>query len=239
MTSLISKTTLRLATAALAIMALTACNENQEAGPVISESRSIPYYHQIEVNADFSVYISENNGSGVRVIAPDNRMQFIETYVAGGKLIIRERGNDIEKRDIVRVEISQISLSEIELSGSGSITGDEIITASTSVLVNGSGSIDLSFDVNSLGAEVKGSGSIKSYGATKIFNAKVKGSGSIAARNLESITADAKVDGSGLIELYATESLYAIINGSGNIRYWGNPPNVNSQISGSGRVRAM
>ncbi len=239
MKTFISKLTFHFCATALAMMVLTSCSENEDAGPMVSESRSISNYQEIEVNGNFNVDISEDHGSGIRVVAPSNRMEFIETYVAGNRLIISERSNKIEKDDAVRIEISQTMLNEIELNGSGIISGDEIKASSTTVYMNGSGMIDLSFNVTNMNVEINGSGIIKAFGVTDYLNTTIEGSGSIQARNLESTNADAEIDGSGMIELFVTESLNATISGSGAILYWGNPPYVNVQISGSGNVSGM
>ena len=49
---------------------------------------------------------------------------------------------------------------------------------------------------------------------------------------------EAKVNGSGDVEVYASKSLYARVSGSGDIDYKGNPANVDKKTSGSGDVTA-
>jgi hypothetical protein len=64
---------------------------------------------------------------------------------------------------------------------------------------------------------------------------KVNGLGNLPAVQISIVDVD--VNGSGNIDVYCTQKLKARIQGSGDINYWGNPVNVDLNISGSGRIR--
>jgi hypothetical protein len=65
----------------------------------------------------------------------------------------------------------------------------------------------------------------------------VNGSGDIHAAQITAVNADVDVNGSGKVDVFCTHKLKATIHGSGDINYWGNPTVVETDISGSGRVR--
>jgi Putative auto-transporter adhesin, head GIN domain len=64
----------------------------------------------------------------------------------------------------------------------------------------------------------------------------LSGAGDAERKLLRARDATAVIAGTGEIGLTATNSPSATINGSGEIRYGGNPPHVTTSVSGSGSV---
>lgn len=81
-----------------------------------------------------------------------------------------------------------------------------------------------------------GSGSLRLRGEASDYTATIQGSGSINAFDHATRTTIVTVSGSGTAEVFVTEQLDVTIDGSGNVRYRGDPTNVNQEISGSGTV---
>lgn len=67
------------------------------------------------------------------------------------------------------------------------------------------------------------------------LSAAVQGGGKIEARALTVRSANAAVDGGGVISLNASDALMAAVNGGGDVRYAGNP-RVTTAINGGGNV---
>lgn len=84
--------------------------------------------------------------------------------------------------------------------------------------------------------KLSGSGSITLEGYCQNFESQISGSGKIHGYALVANSANATISGSGDLEIFVNNTLTANISGSGSVRYKGNPPIVNSNISGSGRV---
>lgn len=218
---------------------VTSCVDEEEAGPPINEQRSLAAFDQIEVSGDIHVITGADITSSARINAPINRMSYIETSVVNGKLFIRERWNNVNKSDIVTVELAENTVSGIELYGSGKVEGAMITNDAIDLLVSGSGKIEFRVETNNLNSRVKGSGKVKVYGTSQYHHAEVDGSGTISSRYLIAESAEAEVNGSGFIELHAEEALTALVNGSGNISYWGKPAQIDARVNGSGRIRPM
>jgi len=102
------------------------------------------------------------------------------------------------------------------VSGSGNVSGDEVICKSVTSRVSGSGGIILA-------------------GKTETMDNTVSGSGKVDAINMHSDNVKCTVSGSGNIWVYADKSLDGRVSGSGSIRYKGNPQTTQS-ISGSGKM---
>ena len=104
--------------------------------------------------------------------------------------------------------------------------------------VSGSGQIYV--DAESSGAfsgDVSGSGKINIQGRAQSADLVISGSGEVHGYGLSVARCNARISGSGDIEITATDDLDANISGSGTISYKGNPNHVNSHSSGSGKVR--
>jgi len=85
-------------------------------------------------------------------------------------------------------------------------------------------------------ARLTGSGQVLLDGEAEFADLNVSSSGKIDAMEMIVFDAEVKNTGSGKVFVYATETLKAIINGSGDVYYRGNPQ-VSVSGSGSGSLR--
>ena len=105
------------------------------------------------------------------------------------------------------------------------------------VYIAGSGDINLiDFKNNNLSLSIDGSGDIKGYGDVQTLIVKINGSGDMMLKDLKSKTTKITINGSGDAEIWASESISAVINGSGDIKYYGDPINVKREVNGSGNI---
>ncbi len=225
----------RICLFALTALTIIGCDKKEEGGPIISENRSLSEFEEIDVVGHMEVEIDPELTADLVITAPQNLMPFIETEVSGDQLIIRERDNDIEPSRIM-IRIREQEISEIELSGSGTVRGDSIFSETIALRLTGSGMIDLSVNCTSLHTQITGSGNIDVVGSGNKVYSRIEGSGRISTETIESTWADARIDGSGYIETYASDSLKALLSGSGVIRCWGKPYHVISDANGSGSI---
>lgn len=232
------KTIKLIAVAGLIAIMLSSCNKNEDAGPRVTVTKNLLDYNELEVYGSMSVEIVEGMSDDIRITAPDNLMKYIDTYVFSERLTIRENDNDIRESK-VHIEISETALEYIYLSGSGSIIADTIHSSTIALRLMGSGILDIPVDCNGLNARLNGSGRITSGGLGENVDGWVDGSGAVNLKGIEAQSAVAKVEGSGILEVYASESIFARVIGSGLIRYWGNPSSLDTDVNGSGSVIKM
>lgn len=148
---------------------------------------------------------------------------------------------------------------DLNVSGSGSLQIDVDASGEMEADVSGSGTLELKGKCNSLESKVSGSGKvvieatvarladvnvsgsgkILASGTAKEVKASISGSGEVLAANLEVERCEVKISGSGDVEINVKQALDVSISGSGSVTYKGNPNQVNSHSSGSGRVRKM
>jgi len=219
-------------------LGIISCSKNEAAGPIVNETRSVSDYTELEVRGAFEILISDDYSADIEITAPQNKIPFIETYLIGSRLIIDEDDNRI-KDSRMTIKLSKQILDEVELLGSGLIEGDTIFSPHLDVEILGSGRIDFPVKTAKLNLEISGSGSIDVFGEANEVESRITGSGFINSRSVESGNATARIDGSGNIRVYAADTLYASVTGSGIIQFWGNPSHLDTNINGSGQITDM
>jgi hypothetical protein len=223
---------------AIFVLALSVCSCHiKGSGDVIKQGRTVPSFNSLRVDGSYNVHLKQDSIFKLEIEADDNFLSHIETDVSGNTLKIHNKGRrnfkHITKLDIY---ISAPSYEKIELRGSGGIQGVNVINSgSLECIITGSGNMDFNTQSSNLNLTITGSGNIKMIGNTEHLTTNISGSGNIEAFNLFAKTADAKVSGSGDININVQNSLNARVSGSGNITYMGNPT-VDKSITGSGNI---
>jgi hypothetical protein len=181
-----------------------------------SETRDMPEFDRIAVEGAYRVEVTAGGQRRVEVDADDNLLPVLKTEVEGGLLRIRnERGISARGLPVVRVsvpdvkEISVPGASDLQLSG---VKND------------------------ALKINVEGAGRLRAAGETARLAVSLSGAGMIDAGELRARQVSAACDGAGSVTVFASETLDAAINGMCLINYHGDPPTVNPQVNGLGRV---
>jgi len=218
------------------ILLLTSCEDALvKPGDDAVETRALDDFFKLEVNGCIDVTFKQSEIFEVRIEAGENHINFVDTDVVGDWLIIDEDIASLRNHDI-RAIVSAPNLDEIIINGSGDVDATGLDAATIEVRVNGSGDMNIDALSDLMIAQVSGSGDITLLGETIDLDLTVKGSGDINARNSISDYAEVHVKGSGDVKVNVFKELYASINGSGDIHYWGNPEIVNTNVSGSGDI---
>lgn len=165
------------------------------------------------------------SGSGDVIGQSKFRTSDLDLNVSGsGSLVI-----DVDARGDVEADVS--GSGSMELKGHfGSFESD----------VSGSGRIALSATIdNTADFGISGSGRITARGSADVVRTRISGSGKVLAADLQTNRCDVRISGSGDVEISVKNELEANISGSGSVSYRGNPKKINSNSSGSGKVRKM
>jgi hypothetical protein len=206
-------------------------------GSIISEEIFLEPFHSIIFDEAGSVYIKQDTVQKVVVESHPNLIALLSTSVRNGEWRIRFR-QCVSRYDEFSVHISVLDLNSVVLNGSGTIETENTITSEdVYVALPGSGNIELEIDCNMVDAELEGSGNITLQGTTDREVLYLSGSGNIRAFGMVSNMSEVTISGSGNCEVFVEEELDVLISGSGSVTYLGNPPVVNTRITGSGTVR--
>jgi hypothetical protein len=205
-----------------------------------SQTRTVSAFTKLSVGIPADVRLSKGP---FKVLMEGSELDEIITKVENGTLRISRKDskwsfwNWDSNNSKITIHISMPSLEGVSLSGSGRIISeDQFHSASMRLNVSGSGRLQLRVATDQLSTHVSGSGSIEISGITEKMDTHISGSGSVKAEKLVAQQVDARISGSGSCYVHVDKSIDARISGSGNIRYTGNPTNINARTSGSGKV---
>jgi hypothetical protein len=154
----------------------------------------------------------------VAVTTDDNILPVINTTVDGATLNVYSK-QSYRATHGVNVKITMPALEGVSVSGSGDIQ------------VSG-------LKAGELEARVTGSGDVTLKGSAERLRAEVTGSGDVHAADLSTKSARVKVTGSGDVTVRVTAELDATVTGSGDVHYYGHPPEVRKHVTGSGDITA-
>ena len=206
----------------LSILLIVGCssikNNIQGSGNIISESRELNNFTSIILLGSIDVNIKTSESNNCVVVADDNLIPYIKTEVVNNKLNISLNESYSSEEKLV-VNINTPNYDEVSLSGSGNIN-------------------ILDFKNNNLSLNISGSGNITGNGEVETLVVKINGSGNLMSKEIKSKSATITINGSGDGEVFASDSISTKINGSGNIKNFGNPENVDSIINGSGNIKS-
>ena len=174
----------------------------------------------------------------ITIKADSNLIPYIITEVKENALVVKtKKGYNLKPTETIVITIPYESISALTLAGSGDVENSGTIKADHfKVALAGSGDIDLQIASESIESSIAGSGDIELKGSTKNLITVVAGSGDFDGEHLKSINVDAKISGSGDINVVCNGELKVKIAGSGDVKYSGQPTKKDTKISGSGSV---
>jgi len=210
-------------------------------GNITSESRNVGNFKGLQLQGGMNVHLKKGEESAIEVEGEDNILPYVETFLRDGKLIIKYKDHvNINTRKPVTVSVTASHMEDIDITGSGDITGEGRFSSNDEIEVGvtGSGNIKLELDAPAIEAKITGSGDIYLSGNTRDIKCSTTGSGKIDATELKAENANVRSTGSGNISVFASVKLDATVNGSGDIRYKGGAT-ISSKTNGSGSVRSI
>jgi hypothetical protein len=188
----------------------------QGSGVAATETRDLDPFGSVELGGSADVVVSVGGEQSVVVEADDNLLENVTTRVQGGRLVIGNEGSFTTQTPMT-VTITVPSIDALVLSGSGSISADEI-------------------DIETLSVRLSGSGALRANGNAVRIDAVLSGSGDVQLGDVSARDIHAVVNGSGRMVVTATDALDASVPGAGMIEYRGEPEQLTTQINGSGTI---
>jgi hypothetical protein len=185
-------------------------------GTSATQTRNLPPFTSVDLAGTSKVNIHVGSDQSVVVHADDNMIDLVTTEVRHGRLVV-DNQPDLTPKSPMSVEVTVPELETLVLSGSGIVTAADVQAKNLTIRVPGSGLVSFSGTADRLDADLAGSGDVQLQ--------------DLVARNVT-----AKLSGSGRLQVHATESLDALVSGSGAIFYTGDPSSVSRNVTGSGAI---
>ena len=181
-----------------------------------------------------NVRIIKGQTQKVEITGREETVYEIEKAVDDGVWDIDLPNNYNKSYDKLNIVITSNNIEQLDLSGSGKITGEHTLPLSK-VIISGSGNIDVITETAILTSTISGSGSLEISGKADELKHIISGSGSLNGFGLETTETEIKISGSGNTKIYVESNLDVAISGSGSVYYKGNP-NFTTNITGSGQI---
>ena len=249
---------MRLAFLAVSIIALAlpACCE-QGSGRIVKQTRQVEGWDGLVVDIPANLTVTEGPAGPIRIETDDNLIEQITTRTDGGELYLGHENACCIEPTALRVTLSTETLRSIRIDGSADITVDtqfagealdlqidgsgSIVAlsplefASVAIDIDGSGQVEVDVAANQLNSTIDGSGDLLLRGTAATHASDIDGSGYVAAFGLQTEATTVRVDGSGDLELSASERLEIHVDGSATIAYCGSPA-LSRDVDGSASI---
>ena len=225
-----------------------------DAGPKVTEQRTITDVDAVELETGGSLRVTLGEAPSLTITAGEKVIDLLTADIESGVLRLATEREPLSYAGEIRYDLTVTSLTSLTVRGSGDAEGDFTGAEDPIIVVKGSGSIDATgVDAQTLNLTVDGSGSITvAEAVTTDLTVRVDGSGGVSidgtasdqdiemrgsgdydAPDLESVDATIVLFGSGMADMRVSGTLDAVIDGSGEVAYSGDP-RVTKKISGSG-----
>jgi len=173
-------------------------------GNVVQQERQVGDFTGIQILGSTDVIIRQGDRSILVVHADENLLENIITKVKNGVLIVDTEGS-IRNYSRMEVFVTMSRLDEISIQGSGDVETDGVISGTDlSIIVNGSGDVDLNLDYKNLETEINGSGDVEVAGIQGDLTMQIRGSGDFKAKELRLNKCRLSIFGSGDVSLSGT-----------------------------------
>lgn len=202
-------------------LALVGCHRDhiKGDGKIISQYRALTAFSELNLLGNYMVTVNADQSTDNMEIKTDENIQpYLESELKGGALTIKvKKGYQIEPTAPIQIVINNKTIKRVNLDGKNIIT-----------LTGLSGD---AFTLN-----IKGSGAAVLKGSLNNAFYNISGSSSVNAANLESHEVKVKILGDAKVIINVKKKLDVYINGAGQVTYFGQPPIVNREIYGTGKI---
>lgn len=227
---------------------LSSCNKDhlfdclKSTGKTITaERQALPFIKvEMENNVDLTYYKGENYS--IKVTAGANLIEWITTEVKDSTLFIKNENKCNWARDFnneFKIEITAPALVNVSNYGSGDIDFEDVVSVYEFRYDNwnASGNINLQVNADRITVNIHaGTADLTVNGTSGINFLYYNGYGYMNFKNLFTRITYITNQGSGNCRVNVRDQLDAHIKHIGNIYYAGNPPDLKSEITGTGQL---
>ncbi len=226
-----------------------------------AENRNVVNIRGVELGTPGTLDITIGSSESLSIEADENLLQYIQTDVSGGNLVIKARpGITMQPVRPIKYHLSVVQLDSVGISSSGDISIPDLKSDAFSIKISSSGNllmkkldcsllrVDISssgdasipaLNAKTLSVNISSSGNLDiAGGSVSRQTIRISSSGEYRARDLSSENADVSLSSSGDATLRVSAVLSGRLSSSGNINYIGNPK-VSVNTSSSGRARQI
>jgi hypothetical protein len=186
-------------------------------GNFASQQREVAEFKKIKVGGIFKVEVVVRKDFGIEIEADDNIIPLIRTEVSKGTLKITHQKR-FSSKNPVKIRVSAPDIESLEISGVASVNVTNL-------------------DNESLYIETSGASQINLEGKTSELRLEMSGASKIKAENLNASKVNIEGSGASRANVNVSEDIKAELSGASNVRYSGQPKNINKSTSGASSIK--
>lgn len=231
-----------LSTILIAFFSITSC-KNIDAGSEISKSFPVSEFLDLELEIVGDVYYEQSDSFYLNVKGGSNLIDKLIVTNSEGKLSVKlaDKNNLSANKNDLEFRIGSPNLEKINFNSVGSfISKNEFLGDKLTIVNNGVGEINMKdCNVKNFNLISNGVGTAVITGSTKSTFINSQGVGEIDCSQFRSEKAIVECHGIGNVSVYAESNIYIELSGIGSVKFYGDPEEVNSNISGLGNIENM
>lgn len=206
-------------------------------GKVINETVKVSGFDQVALDGMGTLIITQGNNESLIIEAEDNVISHIKTSVNNNKLQISyDNISTPTPTKPVIFHLSVKNLNSIDVSGAAKLNAANLKAGKMNIFVNGAAEGNLTnLKLNNLILTISGAGKLNASGNADSQAITINGAGEYSAPSLNTRNTTVTINGAGKTTVKVSDILNAIINGGGEVVYFGNPK-VTQQINGMGQI---
>jgi hypothetical protein len=221
---------------------LSGCNEIQGVngnGNVSTEQRHVDPFSAIDVGGAFQIVLRQGDTVSLILEADENLLQHIITEVRNNQLEISTDRN-IGRFEKLKAIITFKSLDEINLHGAVELWSEKSLNFND-LSIDGSGAteMEMTMTVQKLLLTLTGSSEVTLSGTAREVDSRMSGATDLKADDFETNILTMDMSGAGEADVYVTEKMDVTVTGAGDVRYRGEPQQINQNVSGAGSIEKL
>lgn len=205
-------------------------------GHTTTQSRNIDSFSRLEISGAYKVNLKQDSGKTITLSGDDNILKYIHVDNDGDKLHIYSKKSLCSSGDIT-LNISVSKLTELRASGAISfVTDGQLTTGDLNLHFSGACSGELNLNAANVTTDGSGATELTLKGQATSHHVDVSGQGTLHAFDFVVGSYDIQSSGASDCEINVLKSLEVHSSGSSDVKYKGNPSNVQNDKSGAGSV---
>jgi hypothetical protein len=224
--------------AAAAVAILPSCRFRciKGSGHQVTENHKVGNFTNLKISGGFKVNLKQDSSQAVDITADDNLMKYIHVESDGDELRIYCKKNVCGSGEMI-VNVGVRNLSRLEGSGAVNFTSQgKINTKDLSINLAGASKVDMDLTAANVTTEGAGSSEIDLRGQATSHRIELTGAGKVHAFDFVVGKYDIHSTGAADCEINVLNDLNVSSTGASDVKYKGNPSNVNSSKVGAGSV---
>ena len=189
-------------------------------GNVIKETRNLDAFTAITDNGIFNVVVKQGDNHTAIIETDDNVIQYVETVVEKGRLIIRVKKDvQIKRVSKANIFVTVKNLTDVKTNGTGSMSVSDIKDLRDfNFEANGTGNADLNFTCKKLTIKNSGTGSLSFDGACTNLALNNSSTGDVKVKGISAQNLSVNNNGTGRVHLAGKAAIFDLRNsGTGNV----------------------